>query len=273
VSAPCLAAPLFWPELRNGAMDRELAYGLLMTQFLGPGLLGLVFVAMLGGVIAVIGDNLNFGSQVLLNDVYRRYLVRNASDRHYFLAGRASIFVILALALLVVYRVAFLFDVAIFMVGLSAAEMTANWAQWWWWRFNGWARLAASAGGAAIYIAIRLLAPELPWWTRLAVASATTTGLWIAVSLVTPAEPKELLRRFHARVNPPGLWPGSRDFASIARGIPIALAGAGAVMAAIVALSAAYIGRNTAALACLGAAAVLALIFRRAFQPYLARLT
>jgi Na+/proline symporter len=273
VSAPCLAAPLFWPELRNGAMDRELAYGLLMTQFLGPGLLGLVFVAMLGGVIAVIGDNLNFGSQVLLNDVYRRYLVRNASDRHYFLAGRASIFVILALALLVVYRVAFLFDVAIFMVGLSAAEMTANWAQWWWWRFNGWARLAASAGGAAIYIAIRLLAPELPWWTLLALASAATTGLWIAVSLVTPAEPEELLWRFHARVNPPGLWPWSRDFASIARGIPIALAGAGAVMAAIVALSAAYIGRNTAALACLGAAAVLALIFRRAFQPYLAKLT
>lgn len=273
VSAPCLAAPLFWPELRNGAMDRELAYGLLMTQFLGPGLLGLVFVAMLGGVIAVIGDNLNFGSQVLLNDVYRRYLVRNASDRHYFLAGRASIFVILALALLVVYRVSFLFDVAIFMVGLSAAEMTANWAQWWWWRFNGWARLAASAGGAAIYIAIRLLAPELPWWTRLAVASAATTALWIAVSLVTPAEPEELLRRFHARVNPPGLWPWSRDFSSIARGIPIALAGAGAVMAAIVALSAAYIGRNTAALACLGAAAVLTLISRRAFRPYLAKLT
>lgn len=273
VSAPCLAAPLFWPELRNGAMDRELAYGLLMTQFLGPGLLGLVFVAMLGGVIAVIGDNLNFGSQVLLNDVYRRYLVRNASDRHYFVAGRVSIFVILGLALLVVYRVSFLFDVAIFMVGLSAAEMTANWAQWWWWRFNGWGRLAASAGGAAIYLAIRLAVPEMPWWTRLAVASVATTALWIVVSLMTPPEPEARLRQFHERVRPAGWWPWSRDSGRIVRGIPIALAGAGAVMAGIVALSAAYVGRYTAAGVYLGGAGVLGLVFRRTFRPYLARLT
>ena len=62
VSVPCLAAVTFWPGLRNGSLDRELAYGLLMTNYLGPGMLGLVFVAMLGGIISVVGDNLNFGS-------------------------------------------------------------------------------------------------------------------------------------------------------------------------------------------------------------------
>src|SRR5204862_1063465 len=31
VSVPCLAAAVFWPQLRTGGIDRELAYGLLMT--------------------------------------------------------------------------------------------------------------------------------------------------------------------------------------------------------------------------------------------------
>src|SRR5205085_1365042 len=103
VSVPCLAAALFWPQLRTGGLDRELAYGLLMTRYLTPGLLGLVYVAMLGGIISVVGDNLNFGSQVLLNDIYRRHLVRHASERHYMIAGRASVFLILGLALLVAF--------------------------------------------------------------------------------------------------------------------------------------------------------------------------
>jgi hypothetical protein len=34
-----------------------------------------------------------------------------------------------ALALLVVYRVHYLFDIAIFMVGLATAELPTNWAQ------------------------------------------------------------------------------------------------------------------------------------------------
>ena len=33
--------------------------------------------------------------------------------------------------------------------------MSANWAQWWWWRFNGWGRVAASFGGGSVYLAMR----------------------------------------------------------------------------------------------------------------------
>lgn len=105
---------------------------MLMARYLGPGLLGLVLVAMLAGIMATVGDNLNFGSQILMNDIYKRHFVRNASEKHYLLVGRVCIFIILGLALLVVYRVHYLFDVAIFVVGLATAEMSGNWAQWWW---------------------------------------------------------------------------------------------------------------------------------------------
>ncbi len=271
VSVPCLAAVIFWPQLRNGGMDRELAYGLLMTHYLGPGLLGLVFVAMLGGIMSVVGDNLNFGSQVLLNDIYRRYLVRHASEKHYFVAGRLAIFVILGLALLVVYKVTFLFDVAIFMVGLSASEMSANWAQWWW-RFNGWGRVAASFGGGLGYIAMRLIWPEMAWWDRMYAAIVLSTALWIAATLATAPERHELLKRFYERARPHGNWgPVSgapAGWGKIGKGIALAVTGAAAVMAYIVGISRLYVGQYPAAAATLAVMAVLGTVFWKGFGPY-----
>ncbi|MEO7650083.1 MAG: hypothetical protein ABIZ80_06420, partial [Bryobacteraceae bacterium] len=277
VSVPCLAAITFWPGLRNGSLDRELAYGLLMTNYLGPGMLGLVFVAMLGGIISVVGDNLNFGSQVLLNDIYRRYLVKNASQTHYMIAGRLSIFLILGLALVVVYRVTFLFDVAIFMVGLSASEMSANWAQWWWWRFNGWGRVAASFGGGGGYLAMRLIWPDMMWWNRMFAAIALSTMLWIVATLATAPESTELLQRFYQRARPLGFWgPVSGKSNSrwdlVGNGMVLALTGAGSVMAYIVGISRLYVGDYAMGAALLAGMAILAFVFWRGFDSYICEL-
>lgn len=286
VSVPCLAAAVFWPGLRSGALDRELAYGLLMTNYLGPGLLGLVFVAMLAGIISVVGDNLNFGSQVLLNDIYRRYLVTNASERHYMIAGRLAIFVILGLALLVVYKVSFVFDVAIFMVGLSASEMSANWAQWWWWRFNGWGRVAASFGGGLSYMAIYFLWPAAPWWNRMFAASMISTVLWIIVTLLTAPEGNQRLIDFYRRTRPLGSWKPIRRQAEAAepqpmvrhgwkavyQGILLALVGAAAVMAYIVGISRMFVGQYAKGAATLVFMPCLAVVFWLKFEPYISSL-
>jgi len=279
LSVPCLAAAVFWPELRNGKWDRELAYGLLMTRYLTPGLLGLVYVAMLGGIIAVVGDNLNFGSQILLNDIYRRHLVKDASERHYLLAGRLAILVILALSLLVVYKVKFIFDVAVFMVGLSAAEMSANWAQWWWWRFNGWARVAASFGGGGCYLAIALLLPQWQWWYRMFAAMAISTTLWLVVSLVTEPERQELLAAFYRRCRPLGFWepvrrrtelsPSSTLRYPVLCGIALALFGAGSVMAFVSGISQLYVAHTSPGGLLLGVAVMGGALFLWTAPRYL----
>ena len=280
LSVPCLAAAVFWPQLRNGQWDRELAYGLLMTRYLTPGLLGLVYVAMLGGIISVVGDNLNFGSQVLLNDLYRRHLVKNASERHYLMAGRCAIFVVLGLSLLVVYKVQLIFNVAVFMVGLSAAEMSANWAQWWWWRFNGWARVAASFGGGACYLAIALIWPAWPWWNRMFLSMGIATLLWIVVALATAPERNELLVTFYRRARPLGSWgPIARlagDVPSatklrfpIAAGLGIAFAGTIAVMAYITGISQLYVGRYKTGLLFFSVLALAGTLFLVAFPRYI----
>jgi SSS family solute:Na+ symporter len=219
VSLPCSAAPLLWPELRDPGADRELAYGLLMKEMLPHGLLGLAVAGMLAGVMSTVSDNLNFGGQVMLSDLYQRWFVRDASERHYLVAGKVCMAIILCMALLVVYRVNLLFKVAVFMLQLSAAELPANWAQWWWWRFNGKARIAASFGGAAIFCVV-VLGPgaltwlgvngaeqlNLEWWWQTFLVMGLTTALWVTVALLTEPEPDAVLDSFYRRVRPLGTW-------------------------------------------------------------------
>lgn len=219
VSLPCVAAPLLWPELRSDGYDRELAYGLLMKEMLPHGLLGLAIAGLLAGVMSTVSDNLNFGGQVMVSDLYHRWVVPRATERHLIRAGRFCMGIILLMSLLVVYRVEFMFDVAVFMLQLSAAELPANWAQWWWWRFNGKARIAASFGGAVIF-SIVVLGPkalqlagvesaaalEIPWWWQTFLVMGLTTMLWVSVALLTDPEPEELLNEFYQRVHPLGSW-------------------------------------------------------------------
>jgi Na+/proline symporter len=219
VSLPCVAAPLLWPHLRDPAADRELAYGLLMKQMLPHGLLGLAIAGLLAGVMSTVSDNINFGSQVMTSDLYKRWVRPGASERHYLLAGKACMFLTLGMALLVVYNVTIMFDVAVFMLTLSCAELPANWAQWWWWRFNGKARVAASFGGAGIFCVV-VLGPKLlgwlgvtwaaslvlPWWWQTFLVMGLTTALWVGVALLTKPDPRPVLDEFYRRARPLGSW-------------------------------------------------------------------
>ena len=283
ITLPALGAMVRWPGLRDGTINRELAYGMLLGHYLPPGLLGLAVSGMLASIMSTVSSNMNFGAQVFLNDVYKRSIVRTASQRHYLIVGRIVAASIVGLAMLVATRVENVIDIAVFMLGLSSAELTANWAQWWWWRFNGQARLAASFGGPVLFLINQYVV--FPHFVHAGSASVylvvfasigATTLLWIAVALLTEPEPEEKLIEFYRRGRPMGWWGPIATKAGIEpvgwtpifRGLGIAVCGAVMVGAAIVALSCAYVGRWDVAALALAAAVVSGLAFKKWFAPF-----
>jgi hypothetical protein len=258
--------------------------------------MGLVAAAMLAGVMSTVGDNLNFGSQVMLNDIYRRWMVRQASERHYLVAGKLCMLVILALAMTVVYETKIIFDVAVFMLQLSSAELPANWAQWWWWRFNGKARLAASFGGGVIFCLV-VLVPKLlvnlgaawahvlliPWWYQTFIVMGLTTALWVSVALLTQPDPPHVLENFYQQAHPLGNWGPvrtqlargtdinhpTRNWSLIGRGFLIALLGAIGVMFYILGVSNWFVGRGYLVAVDLAVATALLAVFLRQLPGYL----
>ena len=254
-----LGAMVKWPGLHDGTINKELAYGMLLNQYLPTGFLGLAVSGILASVMSTISSNMNFGAQVFVNDFYKRLFVKKASEGHYLVIGRVIATMIVVLAIIVAVYAENVIDIAVFMLGISAAELTANWAQWWWWRFNGKARLAASFGGPIIFIINKFiifnyfinLGDDTAYAVVLS-SMAVTFVFWVIVALLTKPEPEEKLIAFYKRAKPMGWWgdiPKKAGFEKpskpqkIFKGIAIAIIGAIAISAGTIAFNSLYIAR------------------------------
>ncbi len=214
LTLPALGGILIWPEMRNSQAEAELIYGKLLAFFLQPGLLGLALAGLTASVMSTVSSNLNFGGQIVANDVYKHLIHPDADERKLLWIGRISMLVITFLSILVAIYADSLISIAVFMLGLSSAELMANWAQWWWWRFNKWGRMSATFGGPLFF-----LLSQLFWINNMPEASsfqigylATLTGItvntivWVMVTLLTPPDPPDILESFYQKAKPMGFW-------------------------------------------------------------------
>ncbi len=227
ITLPVLGMLAKHPDLYHATRgDREQVYGLMLVEYLPPGLLGLVVAGALASVMSTISGYLNYGSQTVVNDVLRQ-LFPNAAlldPRHprVLWVGRAITLVILLAGVWVMQASDSLFRIAMVISGMFAASAAYYWAQWWWWRANLASWVAAMVGGPVIYFLLDRLLPQLAWWNaQLAVGEAAidalamlhamiaivlTTLLWVVVALATKPESNDTLTSFYLRARPLGWW-------------------------------------------------------------------
>lgn len=292
LTLPGLAAVALWPDLPTADRAvREEAFGRLLQTYMAPGFLGLALAGLIAAVMSTLSANFNFGSQIVTNDLYRRFIRPDASERHYMIFGRMMLFLICGLAVLVAIKGESIITIAIFMIGLTAAEFTANWAQWWWWRFNSQGRLAASFGGPAIFVFLRLgltpwLAsrggPVLTEWHAILIAIGLTAILWLTVTLLTPPQDRQVLKDFYLRARPLGFWgPVRRDLgiedtkldkSLILSGFGISILGVVWISLGTLFLSNLFVGLYGKAVGLGIPALIVALIFLKLFQWFMSTL-
>jgi len=90
------------------------------------------------------------------------------------------------------------------------------WLRFFWWRFNVWGELAAVLLTLPVSWIIWFSldfgdAKKHPFWQGLALLFALALVIQIVVTLLTPPESRETLKRFYERCRPPGLWGPVRD--------------------------------------------------------------
>ncbi|HUF28940.1 MAG TPA: sodium:solute symporter family protein [Gemmatimonadaceae bacterium] len=199
-----LAAILVLPDLE----DPETAYPMMMLRYLPSGLLGLVFASLLAAFMSTVSSQVNWGASYLVNDLYRRFVVPGASQRHLVWAGRIATVLITALASAVAFRLTSIGEVFRFMIVLGTGTGALLILRWFWWRVNAWAEIAALVGSVVTAVA----AYVIPWFggetygSRSLTTAAVVTALWIIVMYLTPAESPATLDRFYARARPGGFW-------------------------------------------------------------------
>lgn len=190
-----------WPWIVVGAAslvvfpvldDDEAAYPLMINELLGPGFKGVMVAAMLAAYMSTVDTQLNWGASYLVNDLYRPYLRRRASDRHYVAVARAAMVLLTVITLLIVPRLTGIKEAYQYLAVITGGIGTVMVLRWYWWRVNAWSEISAIL--AAVVVANTVNAwlkaddgastytKDYYWALRQVVTILTVAVVWVTVT-------------------------------------------------------------------------------------------
>lgn len=200
-----------FPDISETYLKDDIAYPAMLSK-LGPGWIGLVTASLIAAYMSTIGTHLNWGSSYIVNDFYRRFVKKEASEKELVGVGRIATVLLMViaglLALFFLNNATQAFNILI----LSGAGTGAIYLlRWFWWRINAWTEIIAMFGATiaaivlVIYVPDSALSSEIldPFSLRLLIAVAFTTILWVVTTLVTRPESTDTLINFY-RITRPG---------------------------------------------------------------------
>jgi len=272
-----IAMSLFWsPDVKGAAPagvqmldDSAHAWGAVVRACRLPlGLVGILGAAEAAAYMSTLSSLINWGSSFVVNDLAPQ--LRTSPTRQVWISRLTTVVLFgLAAGLTVLYvdnMVSWFMYInnamVIFLLPLA-------WLRFFWWRFNVWGELAAVLltlpASWIVWFNLGFGDPgRHPFWQGLALLFGLAAVIQIGVTLLTPPESLETLKRFYARCRPPGCWGPVRagvgraaGEASVGRLIFDAILGILACLGLVLATNATFARDWTTA--ALGAAAALAL--------------
>ncbi|HUW58796.1 MAG TPA: sodium:solute symporter family protein, partial [Planctomycetota bacterium] len=163
--------------------DGEAAYPEMVKALAPAGLLGLIIASFLAAFMSTIDSTLNLSSSYVVNDFYRRFVRKDASERHYVGVSRvASVyFMILASCIAVMFdSISGLFK---FLLAFSSGVGLVYIGRWFWWRINAWSEISAMVASSAIASCLYLWGREgLTYPHILLMTVAGSTLVWMLVT-------------------------------------------------------------------------------------------
>jgi SSS family transporter len=200
----------------TGEPDAAFGYVRVMTDHLPLGWRGLLLASFAAAYMSTISTQMNWGSSYLVNDFYRRFVRREASEQHYVFASRVATLVVVLLSVAVTYYMNRITGGWELVMALGAGTGLVYILRWYWWRINAWSEVSAMASALAVSLSLRYLdvfdsSTPRGFAQTILTTVGVTTLVWLAVTLMTAPEPSEKLEEFYRRVSPAG--PGWRRVA------------------------------------------------------------
>ena len=237
-----LVALVLLPSPGAAQGGTEGAYVWVMVHYLPASLRGLMLAGFAAAYMSTIGTQLNLGASYMINDLYRRFLAPDETERHYVAMSRAAtVLAAVMSAGATAYMLTHGASIAAawkFLIALGAGAGLVFILRGYWWRINAWSEIAAMIAAATISLTlenrvglpmVRVLHgldpalaiaplnqddPHAFAWLMLT-TTALTTAVWLAVTLLTRPEKEATLQAFYDRVRPAAL--GWRRFAPTAQ--------------------------------------------------------
>jgi Na+/proline symporter len=192
--------------------DPESGYIRILISDLPAYLRGLMLAAFAAAYMSTIGTQLNWGASYLVNDVYRRFMNREKSERHYVIISQAITMLLMMFSAVVTFYMDSIGNAWRFLMAVGAGTGLVYILRWFWWRINAWSEISAMIAAFVVSIVLQFgfgLREEQPkeFAVLLLITVVATTAAWLAVTFMTKPEPREILLSFYRKVRPSAaLW-------------------------------------------------------------------
>ncbi len=206
-----LCTVLLYPAGIGPTHDHEAAYVQAFVDLLPTPWRGFMMAGFAAAYMSTVGTQLNWGASYLVNDFYKRFLNRTASEKHYVSMSRlATVFLFLASAV-VTMHLQTIEGAWKFLLALGSGTGLVLILRWYWWRINAWSEISAMIASFAVSLAaITWIKPRFAdtdfrgdAWVMI-VTVVVSTIVWIVVTFATKPEPEATLESFYRRVRPGG---------------------------------------------------------------------
>ncbi|QFU77342.1 sodium:solute symporter [Halioglobus maricola] len=199
----------------GGELDFENILPSAMLQFVPVGLLGLLLAGLLAAFMSTFASTVNAAPAYLVNDVYKRYIKPEASDRQLVRASYIVSLSVVVISILIGLFVESINSVLMWLVsGLWGGYVVSNVLKWYWWRLNGMGYFSGMAAGIfgalafppmfqGVFEGVSSDILPLYLFPLLLMFSGAAC---ILASLFTEPEDNEVLLDFYTNVRPWGFW-------------------------------------------------------------------
>ncbi|MEM9324461.1 MAG: sodium:solute symporter family protein [Bacteroidota bacterium] len=204
-----LALVFLGPELQTGndGFDFEMVLPYAINNFIPTGLVGILIAGLLAAFMSTYAATVNAAPAYFVNDIYKKYINTEASDRTYVRMSYLATFVIVTIGIGFGFLVDSINDIMQWLFGaLFGGYTAANLLKWHWWRFNSYGFFWGMMSGLLASLIFPVAFPELqPLYAFPYILALSMIGS-IAGTLSTPPDEEEVLLDFYKKVKPWGFW-------------------------------------------------------------------
>jgi Na+/proline symporter len=198
-----LGTLIIYPEISS--LNPKMGYIYAIRDFLPAGLKGLLVAAFFAAYMSTIATQLNWGTSYIINDFYKRFIIRDKKEKHYVLISRIATIILMIISVIVTLLIDKISGAWQFIIECGAGLGLVLILRWYWWRINAWSEISAMFTPFILLPIVRMLNIEFP--ISLFYLVAGTTFVWLIVTFLTKPTDEKVLIEFYKRVHPGGkLW-------------------------------------------------------------------
>ena len=199
----------FSPKLNSmGAdIDFEMIFPYAVSNFIPTGLLGILLIGLIAAFMSTFSAYVNAGPAYIVNDIYKKYINPNATNRRYIRLSYWVSFIVVIVGVCFGIFIHSIDSATKWIVSsLYGGYTAANVLKWIWWRFNGYGYFWGMLSGLVTSIFIPLFFPEASALNTFPIILLISSAGSVAGSLLTAPDNDNVLKNFYSTVRPWGFW-------------------------------------------------------------------